>query len=86
LYYHYYNNKDQLVSPPTSILRTSADYCYLIAGITPNDALLVLPDISPPFSVTAGQQFKVWYSEDFANWSPANNEGSACYDVFAIFY
>ncbi|XP_078367051.1 uncharacterized protein LOC144651056 [Oculina patagonica] len=59
-----------------------------VAGYNSQSPELVLTRFSDdPIAVTAGQELRLWYSEDLfdANNFDHNNGGRACCDVYAIF-
>ena len=61
-------------------------YPYQIDGFGSNSPELML-SFSNPLSVTAGQEFRVWYSEDLytGNWDENNYPGPTCMKVIPCF-
>ncbi|XP_028519138.1 uncharacterized protein LOC110252900, partial [Exaiptasia diaphana] len=37
--------------------------------------------LTTPINITAGQEYRLWYGEDFKNVSEGDNSGTACVDV-----
>ena len=58
---------------------------YLLPGYHANSSKLVFNPLSPPLRVTAGDEYRVWYHEDFKNGPEADNDGHTCIDVYALY-
>ena len=57
----------------------------LIPGYNSPSPELVLSAFSNPPNVTGGQELRLWYGEDLANSSDADNGGKSCCDIYARF-
>ncbi|KAL9970887.1 hypothetical protein ACROYT_G023340 [Oculina patagonica] len=60
-----------------------AYHSYRIDGIDVNSSELVFNILSPPMSVSIGQIFHIWYSEDLHDCGEHDNSGETCTDVYA---
>lgn len=58
-------------------------YSYQLNGTGVDSPELVFNNLSPPLSVSVGQEFQVWYAHDLTNSSEINNYGATCVDVYA---
>ena len=58
-------------------------YSYQIDGITENSPELVFNNLSPPLSVSVGQEFQIWFGEDLSDCTEHDNSGRTCADVYA---
>ena len=59
---------------------------YGLPGHTPDSPELLFDNFTTPLPVTAGQQFEVWFGEDFydcIDWDNALEE--TCVDVYGLF-
>ena len=79
-------NKDALL-PPTGDLETNPDngkkYFYSLKGTGHKSAELVFRSLSSPLSLSRNQELQIWYGQDLADFSEANNSGETCVDVYA---
>jgi len=44
---------------------------------------MVFNELSPPLRVAAGDEYRIWFHEDFVDFTEANNDGHTCSDVYA---
>lgn len=58
-------------------------YKYVLEGFDANSAELVFKQLSPKLLVSAGQEFQIWYGEDWKNCWERDNRGETCADVYA---
>lgn len=56
---------------------------YALPGFEPDSKFLVFHDFSNPEFLPYGQELQVWYGEDLADVSEADNDGKTCVEVFA---
>ncbi|XP_078373110.1 uncharacterized protein LOC144656749 [Oculina patagonica] len=56
---------------------------YALPGFEPDSQFLVFHDFSNPEFLPHGQKLQVWYGEDLADVSEADNDGQTCVEVFA---
>lgn len=57
-----------------------------VAGYNSESPVLVLTRFSDhPIAVTAGQELRLWYSQDLVNGIESDNGGRVCCDVYALF-
>jgi len=45
---------------------------------------IILPRFSP-YSVSSGQELRLWYGEDLENFTESDNGGWVCSDVYALY-
>jgi len=57
---------------------------YTLPGFTSNSPDLLLT-FSIPLEVTAGQEYRVWYSEDLRSFTEFDNHGATCMRVIVIY-
>jgi hypothetical protein len=58
---------------------------YVLPGRTNMDPELILPDLSPPLAVTAGQELQIWFGQDLLDWGERDNTGISCCDVYVYY-
>ena len=60
---------------------------FTLPGYHPNSSELVFHSLFLPLTIAAGQEFRVWYHEDFRNSGSLelNNAGRTCADVYGLF-
>lgn len=58
-------------------------YKYVLEGFHANSAELVFKQLYPKLNVSAGQEFQIWYGEDWKNCWEGDNKGKTCTDVYA---
>ena len=59
---------------------------YGLPGHTPDSPELLFDNFTVPLPVTAGQQFAVWFGEDFHNCRDGDNaQEEACVHVYGLF-
>lgn len=58
---------------------------YSLPGYHANSSELVFNRLSPPLRVTAGDEYRVWYHEDFKEGEEQDNDGHTCIDVYALY-
>lgn len=56
---------------------------YVLPGYHENSSELVFKELSPPLRVAAGDEYRIWYQEDFVDGEVYNNDGHTCIDVYA---
>ena len=73
---------NNIIFPPSSIITESTQVGYDLDGYT-----LDSPEIQLSFktTVSAGQEYRIWYGQDLNDVSENNNSGTACVDVFLAF-
>jgi hypothetical protein len=76
------NNTDQKILPQDEFITNVNSLAYGISGFDPQSAELVFKNFTTPLAVTVGQEYRIWYGQDLKNVSEANNEGTACVDVY----
>lgn len=58
---------------------------YSLAGYHANSSELVFPPLSLPLKVTNGEEYQIWYNEDFVDGEEFNNDGQTCVNVYALY-
>lgn len=58
-------------------------YSYRLNNIDVNSTELIFNKLSIPLSVSIGQEFRVWYLQDWKNCYDEDNSGQTCADVYA---
>ncbi|KAL9975389.1 hypothetical protein ACROYT_G012545 [Oculina patagonica] len=74
------NMNDQVIFP-----QNYKNVEYLLPGYHANSSELVFNLLSPPLRVAAGDEYRVWYHEDFKNGTELDNDGHTCIDVYALY-
>ena len=80
------NAKNEAVLPPAGDLKSGAEnksHFYTLNGITHTSPELVFRYLPIQLSVSSSQEFQIWYSQDWVDWSEDNNSGTTCVDVYA---
>ena len=57
---------------------------YILPGYHENSSELVFNRVSAPLRVVAGDEYRIWYHEDFVNGEEDNNNGRTCVDVYTL--
>lgn len=61
-------------------------YHYVLEGFHANSAELVFKQLSPKLYVSAGEEFQIWYGEDWnTECNAQDNRGVTCTDVYALY-
>ena len=58
---------------------------YRRPGMRSDSSELVFSELSVPLTVAAGQEFRLWYSEDLRDFSESDNGGRTCAGVHALY-
>ena len=58
---------------------------YLLPGYHINSSELVYQPLISPLTVKAGDEYRIWYHEDFQDGMESDNAGHTCTDVYAIY-
>ena len=58
-------------------------YSYKIEGVGVNDNELRFNNLPTPISVSVGDEFQIWFTQDLYYCSEDNNSGQTCADVYA---
>ena len=60
---------------------------FTLPGYHPNSSELVFHSLLSPLTIAAGEEFRVWYHEDFRNSKSAeiDNAGHTCADVYGLY-
>ena len=74
---------DNILLPPSEIGRS--DKWTLIPGYSSRSPELVMSIYDTPVAVTAGQELRLWYTQDLINGPESDNAGRVCADVFGYF-
>lgn len=74
------NANDKVIFPQNYQNKT-----YSLPGYHENSSELVLNGYSPPVRVAAGDEYRIWYHEDFIDGDEDNNDGRSCIDVYALY-
>jgi len=56
---------------------------YSLEGTGHKSLELVFRDLPSPLSLSRNQELQIWYGQDLADFSEANNSGETCVDVYA---
>lgn len=75
------DDSKQILTPPEA--RISAQSTYVLPGVSANDPELNPPGFNPLLGVASGQQFRVWFGEDYYNSTEGDNHGQSCADIYA---
>ena len=58
---------------------------FTLYGYHHNSSELVFNPLSPPLTVAAVEEFRIWYHEDFQDGAESDNAGETCTDVFGLY-
>ena len=75
---------NDVILPPAEF--SDSSHWALIPGYTSLSPELVLSVFSYPRPVTSGEEFHLWYGEDFVDAKEGDNRGTVCADVFALVF
>ena len=75
---------NSVLFPPDDIKRGPFHWS-LIPGYTSRTPELVMSIYDTPQEIIAGQELRVWYSEDLFDHAEGNNYGRVCADVYGYF-
>ena len=75
----------QVLLPSSQFITDVTHKWSLIPGYNSLSPELVLSAFSNPPNVTGGQELRLWYGEDLANSSEADNGGKSCCHIYARF-
>ncbi|XP_057300779.1 uncharacterized protein LOC130635463 [Hydractinia symbiolongicarpus] len=70
------NSEDQIIMPEGKKKEHNK-----IPGFNGNSSFITLDK-----QVKAGEELRIWYSQDLRNFSEENNNGSSCADIYAVFF
>ncbi|XP_020906688.1 uncharacterized protein LOC110244804 [Exaiptasia diaphana] len=75
------------ITPPVGykIYNGWGQMSYDIPGYGYMSDYIILPEISPAISVKIGDQFRIWFGQDWQNINENNNKGQSCADVSAFY-
>jgi len=73
------NANDQVIFPHNYEKKV-----YILPGYHENSSELVFYGHNPPVIVTAGDEYRIWYHEDFVDGPEHNNDGRTCVNVYAL--
>ena len=59
------------------------NFLYEIEGVGVYDSELRFNNLPTPISVSVGDEFQIWFTQDLNNCSEDNNSGQTCADVYA---
>jgi len=81
------NTKKEAVLPPAGDLKApngrSKKFFYNLSGTTHTSPELVFRDLPIQLSVSRGQEFQIWYGQDWVDGNEAHNSGQTCVEVYA---
>ena len=75
---------NDVILPPAEL--SDARHWATIPGYTSLSPELVLSVFSGLRPVTSGEEFHLWYGEDFVDATEVDNRGTVCSDVYVLFY
>lgn len=73
------NQRNEVIFP-----RYGSTNDYTLPGYHINSSELVFKIMPKPVNVDAGEEFRIWYRQDFLNASEDNNAGHTCTDVYIL--
>ena len=83
-------NREALL-PPTEDLEglpnhnNMKKHLYSLEGTGHKSPELVFRTLSNQLSLSRNQELQIWYGQDLADFSEANNSGETCVDVYACY-
>ena len=83
---HITDEKDTRIFPAnvSGSLVLDPFFFYTLLGFDENSTEIVFDSTPTPFSVVAGQKFRIWYGEDLKDTGEDDNMGRSCTDVYAF--
>ena len=78
------NASDHILLPPSQFIVDNGTPWSKIPGYTSVSPELVLSFINP-YSVSSGQELRLWYGEDLMNALEEDNGGRACVDIYGLY-
>ena len=76
---------DSIILSPRQFFTLGRGKWPEIPGYNSFSAEINLSFISGSHSVHAGKHLRLWYGEDYLNWTESNNDGRVCCDVYALY-
>jgi len=73
-----------LLFPPHQFLTTGYGRWSELPGYNSFSPEIILPRLSP-YSVSSGQELRLWYGEDLVNYTEGNNAGLVCCNVYVLY-
>jgi len=74
-----------IISPPSPILKDQrARLWFELPGYNSFSPEIILPRFSP-YSVSSGQELRLWYGEDLVDFTENDNAGWICCNVYALY-
>jgi len=77
-------SSNTIIMPVSPFLTDPAGKWYELPGYNSFSPEIIPPRFSP-YSVSSGQELRVWYSEDLADSSESDNGGLVCCDVYGLY-
>ena len=75
------NSTDDILIPEVE----EGKYKYKIEGYKSNSSKIIWKDFTSPIRLTSGQELRLWHGTDLVNIGEANNIGTFCTEVFALY-
>ena len=79
------NSTNDLLLPTSHFLIAGTTAWYKIPGYHSLSPELVLSFFSNPHSMSSGEELRLWYGEDFVDYTEVDNDGKTCCDVYALY-
>jgi len=73
-----------IITPVSPFLKNHPGKWYELPEYNSFSPEIILPRFSP-YSVSSGQELRVWYGEDLAGSTESDNEGLVCCDVYGLY-
>ena len=78
-------SSNSIILPPRQFFTLGRGKWSEIPGYNSFSPEIILSFISGSHSVHAGEHLRLWYGEDYLNWTEGDNDGRVCCDVYVLY-
>ena len=78
------NWRDVILTPQRPFLRHDPGKFSVLPGYKSSSPEIIMPLFST-YTLVSGEELRLWYGEDLANHTEANNGRRVCSDVYALY-
>ena len=73
-----------MIMPESLFLNAHSGKWYELPGYNSFSPEIILPRFSP-YSVSSGQELRLWFGEDLVGQTESDNGGQVCCDVYGLY-
>ena len=77
-------SSNTIITPVSPFLKDNPGKWYDLPGYDSFSSEIILPRFSP-YSVSSGQELRLWYGEDLGGSTESDNGGLVCCDVYGLY-